>query len=34
MSTVDVEFPEDLGRQALFADLPIAELEAIPGSHE
>ncbi len=29
MTTVHVEFPEDLGRLALFADLATAELEAI-----
>ena len=34
MNTVDVEFPEDLGQLALFADLPAAELEAIAGSYE
>src|SRR4051812_47251096 len=32
MNTVHVEFPEDLGRLALFADLPMPELEAIVGS--
>jgi len=34
MNTVHVEFPEDLGRLALFVDLPAAELEAIAGSYE
>lgn len=34
MNTVHVEFPEDLGQLALFADLPAAELEAIAGSCE
>jgi CRP/FNR family cyclic AMP-dependent transcriptional regulator len=34
MNTVHVEFPEELGRLALFADLPIPELEAIAGSYE
>ena len=34
MRAVDVEFPEDLGQLALFADLPAAELEAITGRYE
>lgn len=34
MTTVHVEFLEDLGRLALFADLPMAELEAIARSCE
>jgi len=34
MNAVHVEFPEDLGQLALFADLPLAELEAIAGSCE
>jgi CRP/FNR family cyclic AMP-dependent transcriptional regulator len=34
MDAVHVDFPEDLGRLALFADLPTAELEAIVGSCE
>jgi CRP/FNR family cyclic AMP-dependent transcriptional regulator len=34
MDAVHVEFPEDLGRLALFADLPTAELETILGSCE
>ena len=34
MNAVHVEFPEDLGRLALFADLPIAELEAIAARYE
>ena len=34
MNTVPVEFPEDLGQLALFADLPAAELEAIVRSCE
>src|SRR2546422_961940 len=34
MNAVHIEFPEDLGQLALFADLPAAELEAIAGSCE
>jgi CRP/FNR family transcriptional regulator, cyclic AMP receptor protein len=34
MNTVPVEFLEDLGRLALFADLPTGELEAIARSCE
>jgi signal-transduction protein with cAMP-binding, CBS, and nucleotidyltransferase domain len=34
MDTVRVESPENLGRLALFADLPAAELEAIVASCE
>jgi CRP/FNR family transcriptional regulator, cyclic AMP receptor protein len=34
MDTVPADFLEDLGRLALFADLPAAELEAIVGSCE
>jgi CRP-like cAMP-binding protein len=34
VETVDVEFPEDLGRLALFADLPKAEIEEIASSCE
>ena len=34
MNTVHVEFPEDLGQLALFADLPAGELETIAGSCE
>jgi CRP-like cAMP-binding protein len=34
VGAVNVEFPEGLGRLALFVDLPPAELEAIAGSGE
>jgi len=34
MNTVHVEFLEELGRLALFADLPMPELEAIARSYE
>lgn len=34
MNAVDVEFPENLGRLALFVDLPKSELEAIAAGCE
>jgi len=34
MNKVHVEFPEELGQLALFADLPADELEAIAGRYE